>query len=76
VPLEGDPATPLRVVLDTTSRPRVLPVSPHKDIQLASRDEIVVFAPELNELPPPPPPRRRKKKEEPPPPVIRPERLR
>lgn len=74
--LEGEPSTPLRVVLDTGARPRVIPPSPHKDIQIAARDEIVVFAPELTELPPPPPPRKRKKKEEAPPPVIRPERLR
>lgn len=72
--LEGSPSTPMRVVLDTSSLPRVVPPSPHQDIQIGRRDTIVVFAPELTEVKPPPPLKRAKKAK--PPPVIRPEKLR
>jgi hypothetical protein len=74
--LEGDPSTPLRVVLNTESRPKVVPPSPHKDLQIGSRDDIVVFAPELSEVRDPPPPKKHRVKKEKPPPVIRPEKLR
>jgi len=74
--LEGDPSTPLRVVLNTESRPKVVPPSPHKDLQIGSRDDIVVFAPELTEVRDPPPPKKHRVKKEKPPPVIRPEKLR
>jgi hypothetical protein len=74
--LEGTPATPLRVVLNTSSRPRVVPVSPHKDLQIAARDDIVVFAPELSEIVVAPPKKKHVKKEAPPPKLIRPEKLR
>lgn len=72
--LEGTPATPLRVVLDTSAHPRVIPQSPHFDIKIERRDDIFVFAPELTERAPPPKPKRRAKPK--PPPVIRPVRLR
>jgi hypothetical protein len=74
--LEGDPGAPLRVVLNTESRPKVVPPSPHKDLQIGSRDDIVVFAPELSEIRDPPPPKKHRVKKEKPPPVIRPEKLR
>lgn len=74
--LEGDPSTPLRVVLNTESRPKVVPPSPHKDLQIGSHDDIVVFAPELTEVRDPPPPKKHRVKKEKPPPVIRPEKLR
>lgn len=73
--LEGQPATPLRVVLDTSARPRVLPASPHKDLQITARDEVVIFAPELSEVAEPKKKVHRAKKA-PPPVHIRPEKLR
>lgn len=72
--LEGSPATPMRVVLDTRSLPRVVPQSPHQDFQIGKRDDIVVFSPELTEIKEPPKKRRVKRAK--PPPVIRPEKLR
>jgi hypothetical protein len=75
--LRGEPRTPMRVVLDTSSRPRVTPPSPHKDVRIGDRDEIVVFSPGLTEVEPPKPKRTHKKKDvvvEPPKPV-RPEQL-
>jgi hypothetical protein len=75
--LRGEPRTPMRVVLDTSSRPRVTPTSPHKDVRIGDRDEIVVFSPGLTEVDPPKPRRHHKKEEvvvEPPKP-IRPEQL-
>jgi hypothetical protein len=74
--LEGDPATPLRVVLNTESRPKLVPPSPHKDLQIGTRDDIVVFAPNLSEVRDPPPPKKHRLKKEKPPPVLRPEKLR
>jgi hypothetical protein len=74
--LEGDPSTPIRVVLNTASRPKVVPPSPHKDLQIGSRDDIVVFAPELSEIREAPPPKKHKVREKKPPPVLRPEKLR
>jgi hypothetical protein len=73
--LEGTPSTPMRVVLDTSSLPRVVPPSPHQDVQIGKRDTIVVFAPELAEIREPEKKKRRVKKEKPPV-VIRPEKLR
>jgi len=75
--LQGDPSTPLRVVLDTRSLPNVVPPSPHRDLQIGSRDDIVVFAPELAEAKPPEKKKKhhRVKKEEPPR-ILRPEKLR
>jgi hypothetical protein len=77
--LRGEPRTPMRVVLDTSARPRVTPASPHKDVRIGTRDEIVVFAPELAEPEPPKPKVRKEKKtekEEPvAPAVLRPEKL-
>jgi len=73
--LEGSPSTPMRVVLDTSSMPRVIPPSPHQDVQIGRRDDIVVFAPELTDVKPPPAKKRVVKKAKPPP-VIRPEKLR
>jgi hypothetical protein len=75
--LRGEPRTPMRVVLDTSSRPRVTPPSPHKDVRIGDRDEIVVFSPGLTEVEPPKPKRVHKKQAvvvEPPKPV-RPEQL-
>jgi hypothetical protein len=74
--LEGEPRMPMRVVLDTGARPRIVPASPHKDVQIGMRDEIVVFTPELVE----PVLVEKKKvvkkvKAPPPPPVYRPEKL-
>jgi hypothetical protein len=76
--LEGEPNMPLRVVLDTGARPRVVPASPHKDLQIGGRDEIFVFTPELVDPPAPPVVKKKvkKAKEPPPPPVYRPEKLR
>ena len=79
VALTGLPQTPMRVMIDTSSRPRITPASPHKDVRLSGRDEIVVFAPELVEVAPPKPKVKRKVKEkepEPPPVVVKPEELR
>lgn len=79
VALTGLPQTPMRVLVDTSSRPRITPASPHKDVRLTNRDEIVVFAPELVEVPPPKPKVKRKVKEkepERPPVVVKPEELR
>jgi hypothetical protein len=61
--LRGEPRTPMRVVLDTSSRPRVTPPSPHKDVRIGDRDEIVVFSPGLTEVEPPKPKRSHKKKD-------------
>jgi hypothetical protein len=73
--LTGDPTTPMRVVLDTHTLPAVMPASPHRDLQIGSRDDIVVFAPELTLKKP-----ERKKtvrvKKAAPPQIIRPEKLR
>jgi hypothetical protein len=49
--LSGTPESSLRVVLDTRERPRLTPASPHQDVVLSARDEIVMFAPRLAELP-------------------------
>jgi hypothetical protein len=74
--LEGEPKLPLRVVLDTASRPRIVPASPHKDVQIGARDTIVVFTPELVEPPVPAKKKAVKKtKAAPPPPIYRPEKL-
>jgi hypothetical protein len=78
--LRGEPRTPMRVVLDTSARPRITPPSPHKDVRIGARDEIVVFAPELTEPDPPKPKikvRKESKKEEPvaAPVIARPEKL-
>jgi hypothetical protein len=73
--LEGSPSTPMRVVLDTSSLPRVVPPSPHQDLQIGKRDAIVVFAPELTEIREPEKKKRKVKKQKAPA-VIRPEKLR
>lgn len=73
--LEGNPATPMRVVLDTSALPRVVPPSPHHDVRIGQRDDIVVFAPELTEKALPKKQKRVIRKPKPPP-VLRPERLR
>lgn len=75
--LEAAPKTPLRVVLDTSSRPNLLPRSPHTDLRVGDHDEIAVFTPELHEVIPKPKPARRKVAPSPPEPkVVRPEQLR
>jgi len=77
--LQGDPSTPLRVVLDTSSVPDVQPASPHRDLQIGTRDEIIVFAPALTRPPKKLEPKKKKHVAEAPPPppvVLRPERLR
>lgn len=73
--LQGEPATPLRVVLDTRSLPNVVPASPHRDLQIGTRDDLVVFAPELAETKRPERKRRHEKKA-PSTLVYRPEKLR
>jgi hypothetical protein len=73
--LTGDPSTPMRVVLDTRGLPSVTPASPHRDLQIGSRDDIVVFAPELAEVKKPKKHKVRVKKLAPPK-IIRPEKLR
>jgi hypothetical protein len=72
--LEGDQNTPLRVLIDTAARPRIVPASPHKDVHIGSRDEIVVFTPGLVE-PPVPVKKKHVKKVKAPPPTYRPEKL-
>jgi hypothetical protein len=72
--LEGEQNTPLRVVLDTGARPRIVPPSPHKDVHIGTRDEIVVFTPGLVE-PPAPVKKKHVKKAKAPPPTFRPEKL-
>ena len=79
IALRGEPRTPMRVTIDTSSRPRVIPASPHKDVRLGARDEVVLFAPELSEPSPPKPKVHRKPKveEAPQPPApLKPEELR
>lgn len=73
--LEGEPNTPMRVVLNTGSHPRVLPASPHKDVQIGTRDAIVLFTPKLVETPIEKKKVVKKAKPAPAPPVYRPEKL-
>jgi hypothetical protein len=74
--VEGEPHMPMRVVLDTGSRPRLVPAFPHKDFQIGARDEIVVFTPALVEAPLLEKKKVVKKaKAPPPPPIYRPEKL-
>jgi len=74
--LQGDPSTPLRVVLDTHSLPDVVPPSPHRDLQIGSRDDIVVFAPELAQAKKPEKKKKHRVKKVEAPRILRPEKLR
>jgi hypothetical protein len=75
--LQGDPSTPLRVVLDTHSLPNVVPPSPHRDLQIGTRDDIVVFAPELAEAKKPEKKQKKQRVKKPEPvKIFRPEKLR
>lgn len=50
--VKSEPKKDLRVVLDTSAYPRVLPANPHMDVRVGTTDDVVVFNPELTTLTP------------------------